>query len=205
MEQKDIYTCAEIEDGIRNSNREVLLYIYKKYFPIIRNIIIKEYGGTHEHARDVFQDAMVTVYTGLISNPPLKISSNFLNFLCMVCKRRMIDELRKKSKESREVEVCGISDEGININEYMEKEEKMRLFEKHFHKLGEKCRQLLSLFLNGLSTKEITNKLKMSSEQFTKKRRLQCKISLFKSIFTDSTLRELIDGKPWTIREIPKW
>lgn len=200
-----IYSSDGILEGIRNHNKEVLQFIYNNCYPLIKNIIIKHFYGSEDQAKDVFQDALLTIYTGVTTDPPLKIQHNFIAFLTTVCKRRMIDEMRKNKNEIHDLEIDWMEDSDDTINDLIVREEKARLFEKHFYRIGERCRKLLSLFFEGHSIKEITCMLKMSSERFTKLRRFQCKVLLFKSIYKDSKLKELIDGKPWTIREIPRW
>ncbi|PKP22533.1 MAG: hypothetical protein CVU05_03515 [Bacteroidetes bacterium HGW-Bacteroidetes-21] len=205
MSRVEEITNDVIIEGIRTKNSSIISYIYKNYYPIIENIILTQYHGSVAQAKDIFQDALLTVYTATTGEVPLKINYTFITFLSTICKRRMIDEIRKSKKETREIEFDCILNDEPNICDLIIEEDKVRLFEKHFTKLGEKCREILSMFLEGLSIKEITCKLNMSSDQFTKKRRLQCKISLFKRIFEDPTLKELINGKPWSIREIPRW
>lgn len=198
-------TNEEIIDGIRTKDSSVCSYIYKNYYPVIEKIILSQYQGTVAQAKDIFQDALMTVFTAAAGDIPLKIDYSFITFFSTICKRRMIDEIRKSKKLIRENKFDAVENDDPMICDIIIEEDKVRLFEKHFTQLGQKCKELLTLFLEGLSIREITCKLNMSSDQFTKKRRLQCKISLFKKIYEDPSLKELINGKPWTIREIPRW
>lgn len=199
------FSNEEIIDGIKCRNEAVLNYIYYNFYPEIEYIILNQYNGTIAHAKDVFQDAMLTIYTASCAEPPLKIQYSFITYLATICKRRMRDELQCTKKEIQVNNYEEVEDSDPTINERIIEEERVRLFEKHFNLLGEKCAELLTLFFEGYSIKEITERLNMSSIQFTKNRRLQCKNILFKSIYHDPTLKELINGKPWTIREIPRW
>jgi len=199
------YSNEEIIDGIRCRNEEVINYIYCNYYPEIEHIIINQYNGTIAHAKDVFQDALLTIYTASCADPPLKIQYSFFTYLATICKRRMRDELQCTKKEISVYNYEELEDPDPTINERIYEEERVRLFEKHFNLIGKKCEELLTLFFEEFSIKEITEMLKMSSVQFTKNRRLQCKNMLFKSIYNDPTFKELINGKPWTIREIPRW
>jgi len=198
------YTCEEILKGIKEQNKEVLLYIYQAYYPIVESIIINQFNGNREQAKDLFQEALCTIYTTLVNTLNFKLQYKFITFLATICKRRMIDEIRKKKKLKYELKLDDYEDDNY-ISALIEKEERIKLYEKHFNKLGEKCKTILQMFIHGYSIKQVLAKLNMSSEQFVKKRKLQCKISLFRSIYKDPILKELINGKPWTIREIPRW
>jgi len=205
MSQLAVYSDDELILGIKNSNKEILIFIYKNYYPKIEGVLLKQLGCNSECAKDVFQDALISIYTKVCSKQTIKIQYSFLTFLITLCKRRMIDKIRHSTFETNNHDCKDVVDEELDIIEILNKEERFRLFDKHFKQLGEKCRDILTLFLKGHTISEITIALKMSSEMFTKKRRLQCKISLFKSLYTDPELKELINGKPWTIREIPRW
>jgi RNA polymerase sigma factor (sigma-70 family) len=205
MDNTSNYSNEEIIAGIRSSDKLVLSYIYRTCYPVIERIILNEYRGSVEQAKDVFQDALLTLFTASSSDPPLKITHSFITYLTIICKRRMIDEIRENKKEFLGYDINEFVDDCPSIIDYMQEEDRIRIYEKHFQELGEKCRELLTLFLEGHTVAAITTMLSMSSEQFTKNRRLKCKRSLFKRIYDDPTLKELINGKPWTIREIPKW
>ena len=199
------YSNEELVEGIRCNNKTIISYIYINYYPLIEKIILNQFKGSIEQSKDVFQDALLVIYTASCGNPPLKIQKAFSTFLTTICKRKLIDEFRGTKKEVLGYNVDDFEDEEPSIIDMLNKEDRIRLYEKHFNLLGEKCKELLTLFLEGHSISAITRMLKMSTEQFTKNRKLQCKISLFKRIYEDPTLKELINGKPWNIREIPRW
>ena len=93
----------------------------------------------------------------------------------------------------------------LEIIEFINKAKRIKLYQKHFSEIGEKCQKLLNLALDGYSIREITTILNFSSENYTKKRKTLCKESLFKKIYYDSQLKELLYGKLWDIRKIPRW
>lgn len=202
---KILYSNEQLIDGIRFNNPKILTFIYRHYYPMIENIIINKYKGTTADAKDVFQDSLIVIYEGAISNPPLKIEYSFFTFLATLCKRRMIRKIhRNVNFVSYESEDELLQDSESEISELINKAERIKLYQKHLNEIGEKCRELIKLVLEGYSIKEITKKLNFSSENYTMKRRTQCKDELFKKIYFDSQLKELIN-EPWTIRKIPRW
>lgn len=197
-------TNDKIIEGLKSNSSEVLNFIYQNYYPVIEEIILYKYYGNKDDAKDIFQDGLLTAYSALMADPPLILQYKFITFLIAVCKRRMIDKIRTTKKKLIIDEHIEIESD-TNIIDYITNEDRKRLIEKHFSQLGEKCKALLRLFLEGHSITEVTLELDMSSEKFTKNKRLRCKKELFKKIYNDPLLKELSDGKPWTIREIPRW
>lgn len=206
MGNKCVYSNAQIIEGIISNNTKIISFIYKEYFPIIENIICNKLYGNKEDAKDVFQDALIALYRGASSKPPLVINNTFFTYFATICKRCMIGKIRKKVNlvwYENEDELPYENE--IEIIELLNKSERLTLYKKYFKRMGKKCQELITLFLENYSITEITNMLKMSSENFTKKRRTQCKDSLFIRIYEDPQFKELINGKPWNIREIPRW
>jgi RNA polymerase sigma factor (sigma-70 family) len=200
------YSNEQLLEGIKLNDYNILTFIYQYYYPMIEPIIMKRYGVDIDDAKDVFQDALIVIYEGVCSDSPLKINYSFFTFIATICKRNMFNKTRNKLKMVQyENEEKHPAIDDSEIFELIEKADRIRIYKKHFNDLGEKCRKLLTLVLKEVSIKEITSFFNFQSENFTKKRRNQCKESLFKKIYNDPQLKELINGKPWTIREIPRW
>lgn len=203
---KNFYSNEEIIEGIRSNNPKIISFIYEQYFPMMNKMIINNYKGTTTDAKDVFQDSLIIIYEGIMSNSLLLLQNSFIALLTTICKRKMIDRIRRNMKlihyENEDILPFESYQE---ILELADKTERIKLYQKHFNEIGEKCQKLIKLVLDGYSINEITKKLNFINENYTKRRRNQCKESLFKKIYFDSQLKELIYGKPWTIREIPRW
>ncbi|NTV83647.1 MAG: sigma-70 family RNA polymerase sigma factor [Bacteroidales bacterium] len=58
------YTQYGIIEGIRRKDKDVLKYVYRQYFPMVRYFIIRNHGS-EEDAEDIFQEAIVAVCEGL--------------------------------------------------------------------------------------------------------------------------------------------
>ena len=203
MNETALYASEEILDGIKNNKREVVTFVYTNYFPVVAGILRRDYGVSTDRCRDYFQEAMLAIFTCLNTNQTLSIDYSFLTYLMVICKRRMLDEMRRKKEVKINDSKHEIPDPSFTVNEIMIRDERIKLVHRHFSNLGEKCRKIMTLFLKGFSIREITEKLKMSSEYYTKKRRQKCKITLFKSIVNDQIYKELTDGKPCIIRKLP--
>jgi len=55
------YTKYGIIEGIRRKDKDVLRYVYKQYFPMVRYFIVRN-NGTEQDAEDIFQEAMIVVF-----------------------------------------------------------------------------------------------------------------------------------------------
>jgi RNA polymerase sigma factor (sigma-70 family) len=203
MYRSDFYTSEEILDGIKNNNRLVITFVYTNYYPVISYILKRDYGVSSDRCRDYFQEAMLAIFTCLHTHNPFSIHYSFITYLLVICKRRMLDEMKRKKEVKINLNKHEIPDPSFTANEILIKDERIKLVHRHFIKLGEKCRKIMTLFLKGFSTREITEKLNMSSEHYTKKRRQLCKVTLFKSIVNDQTYKELTDGKSRIVRKLP--
>lgn len=196
MSRTKYYTSDEILDGIKNNKKEILIFVYCRYYPIVEGILNRNHGVACVRIKDYFQEALLSIFTNLHSGTPVTLQYSFITYLMAICKRKMIDDFRRKKELKLNLSKHDMPDPAFTINDVIIKDERIKLVHKHFLKLGDKCRKIMTLFLKGFSIKEITETLNMSSEKYTKKRRQLCKITLFKSIFNDQIYKELTDGKP---------
>lgn len=206
MEHKRFYNKEDILKGLINHDRNVIIYLYTDIYPMIEKLLIKEYNATIEDARDIFQNALLSLYTYLLTKPSLKIEQTIFTFFYMFSKRRMIDKIRIKIKQRKLADKTAVYEETEpEIIEILMKEERMKLYSKHFGKLGEKCQVLLQLVFEGQTIKKITEILEFKSERFTQRQRLICKESLFRKIYSDPIFKELNYETSFDIRKLPKW
>ncbi|KAA1243211.1 RNA polymerase sigma factor [Aquimarina sp. RZ0] len=179
-----------IFNGIINGDDEVLKSFYKKNFKRIRNFVVMN-SGTEVDSEDVFQDALIVLYQKLKSDPS-SIHCSIHTFFYGVCKNIWRSKLRKKSN----LPFIGDSDNLIldvnaNIIEDIEKQERENLFRKHFLKLNNSCRQILTLYFEGKSVREIAMITKYS-EGNVRKKKFESKKLLMSMIENDPLYREFV-------------
>jgi DNA-directed RNA polymerase specialized sigma24 family protein len=78
------YSDKTILTGIKNRKDYILEYLYRDYFPKVKHIVISN-GGNEQDARDLFQEALIIVFSRLKKND-LIIKSSFHNFFIVLCK-----------------------------------------------------------------------------------------------------------------------
>ena len=87
------FTDAQIIEGILDSDRKVLDYIYGRFYGKIENFLVGK-GGNPEHVKDVFQEAMIVVCEN-VRNKGLILTCSFSTYLFAVCKNIWMHDLRK--------------------------------------------------------------------------------------------------------------
>jgi RNA polymerase sigma factor (sigma-70 family) len=171
-------------ENIRKQDRDTLVYIYKKFFPTIRNFVCVN-SGNEEDAEDIFQDSIIVLYKKIRDND-LELQCSFKTFLFSVSKNLWLKELDKRKIVRDKVELV---EDFANIEPQdevkVDTDENYNLYQKHFAELSDKCQELLKLYYSKVSLKEIAQKLGFSSEKYAKKRKYQCKENLIKRIKSD--------------------
>jgi RNA polymerase sigma factor (sigma-70 family) len=158
-------------DGLANNDSRIIDSIYKKFVPKVKSHIITN-SGNIDDANDVVQETLITLFnqaktSGLILTCP------FDAYFFLLCKRKWINELNKK--HNKEVT---LQDEFVSIDKSMQDmiyqtetfDEKKSLFDEMFQKLGNKCKELLSLSFNIKSLEEVAQKLNVTYAYVRKKK-----------------------------------
>jgi RNA polymerase sigma factor (sigma-70 family) len=188
------YTVEAILTGLKNSDNEVLGYVYKKYYPEIRFFVIKN-SGTDEDAKDTFQEALIVIYKKLKAGN-LELNCSFKTYLYSVTRLiwlRHLDKNKVKTSELNDWQVFVEFEDNMEL--FLSEQERYKLYQKYFMSLHKDCQAILKLFLQKVSLKEIQKKLNLSSEKYVKKRKYQCKEILVKRIKNDPNYKLLSDER----------
>ena len=179
----------ELKEGLRTGSSAAIEYMYDKYFERECRWII-QHNGSREEAKDVFQDALMAIYESL-QKPDYQITSQAGTFLHAICRNLWFKQLRDDRVLRKS------TDEGLELVEEEQAATALQLlgqdhlYKKMFLKLSEQCQNLLKRFLEGQSMKQITEEMSLSSENYTKKRKHQCKSKLVELIKEDPMYQEV--------------
>ena len=185
------YTIEAIIKGLKNSDNELLRYVYKKYYPEIRFFVIKN-SGNDDDAQDVFQEALVAIYKK-IKNDSLELRCSFKTYFYSVARIVWLRNLEKKKIKTTELSENQIHvDLDDDLDTMLQEQERFRLYQKHFLTLHKDCQEILRLHLEKVSMKEIQERLNFKTEKYVKKRKYQCKEILVKRIQNDPKYKRLI-------------
>lgn len=184
------YTVEAILTGLKNSDNEILRYVYKKYYPEIRFFVIKN-SGTEEDAKDTFQEALIVIYKKL-KEEDLELRCSFKTYLYSVTRLIWLKQLEKEKVKTDELTDNQVYVElEDNMDLMLSEQERFRLYQKHFLTLHKDCQEILKMFLQKIPLKEIQEKLNLKSEKYIKKRKFQCKEILVKRIKNDPNYNSL--------------
>lgn len=186
------YTNEDILEGLRNSDRAVIDYVYKEYFPVIRFFIIVN-AGDESDAEDIFQDALVIIFRKVCTDD-LKLSGSFKTFLYSICRNIWTVKLRGRLDvpEFLDVEKHDMVEDIFEIDFEETESRKYNLYHKHFLELDKNCKKLLRLFYRMLPLEEIANKMGYKNTDSLKSLKYLCKEKLKNNILNDPKYKKLI-------------
>lgn len=185
------YKVEEILEGIRRHDIRILQYVYKTYYSYIKYFIISN-SGNDDDAQDIFQEALVIIYRKL-DGSDLDISCTFKTYLYSVCRLLWLKQLEKrKTKNEYSLDNENFIELADETKDLSEQNERYKLYQKYFKKLGEDCRRVLEMSLEKISLKQIAEIMGYKSEKYAKKRKYQCKERLINEIKNDPQFKELV-------------
>jgi RNA polymerase sigma factor (sigma-70 family) len=189
------YSNDELLSGILRNDNVVLQFIYKNFYYKV-NLYVKKNSGDSDDANDVFQEAIIVIYRKLKANE-LVLNCAFETYLFSVCKYLWFKQLERQKTE-KEWTRDNPSDENEYVLDFIEaadKNERFKLYQKHFLTLGADCQKLLQLFFDKVSHKQIAQIMGIASESYVKKRKHKCKEYLVTSIKQDLNYKKILkDG-----------
>jgi RNA polymerase sigma factor (sigma-70 family) len=187
-------TLGQIIDGIRRRDNNTLAQIYKEIFPVVR-YFVKNNGGSPDDAQDVFQESLIIIYKQINDNK-LDIKSGFEAYVYGISRMVWLKILRNRDIHNRNVNYYETETISYQISEEsVEEELELRLFRKHFSKLGEECQKFLKLVTEGISYDEIAKKMGYKSEKIVRNKKYKCKETLIKMIKDDPEYQQMIRNK----------
>jgi RNA polymerase sigma factor (sigma-70 family) len=178
-------TDAEILDRIQKGDEKVLEYLYKKYFKMMSNIVMKN-NGTEDEAKDIFQDALI-VFWQKVSGGSFVLTSRVSTFLYSVCYNLWLKELDRKSRFTHEER------DNADPVDY-DRQERIKAINDCIAKLGETCRLLLSYYyFDELSMIDIAERMGFANADSVKSKKYKCKQELDKLVKTKFKVEDFLD------------
>lgn len=166
---------AAIKKGGSSLNAALQFVYYKTSCRESFLSFVRTQNGSIEEAEDFFIEGLYLFYTK-IQKEEFKEQSSLQTYLIGICKNLW---LSKRRQESRRAEIiAGIKSitliENENPGTTLLMKEKETLLEKVFNKVGEKCKDILSLSRLGYNAKEIAKKTGYKNENVVGKKKSNC-------------------------------
>ncbi len=173
------YSDKEIIDGILLGNKkthdDALNYVYKTYYPLIRNFILNN-NGDDEDAADIFQEAIIILYNQ-IKEDKFRGDSTVKTYIYAIARNLWLKELRKHPHQLSDIADTENFSAVIKEEEVDEadSEQKGTILRKLINQLGSGCKDILiDYYYARHSMKEIMIKFGLGSEQAAKNKKYRC-------------------------------
>ncbi|MBQ0787446.1 MAG: sigma-70 family RNA polymerase sigma factor [Oceanihabitans sp.] len=173
MSEKKIHEDQKYIEGLLKNNSFIIQAIYDTFVPKVINYI-KQNSGDADQAQDVIQETLITIYNQA-SQKKLQLTCPFDAYFFLLCKRKWLNELKKKTNKEVTIneEVLSKDDDSQELAfETSLFGEKQELFNTMFQKLGNACKDLLKATFKIKSMEEVAKSLGVTYAYARKKKSL---------------------------------
>ena len=173
MGDSSTHADQQYVDALLNNDHLLIADIYKKFAPKVIGYI-KKNSGDEAGARDIIQEAIMTIYDQA-KTKGLTLTCPFDAYFFLICKRKWLNVLKKKKPEGVTIneEITSID---AQLQEQADETErfdaKTSLFNEMLAAMGDKCRELIKLSFKIKSMEEVAAKLGVSYAYARKKKSL---------------------------------
>lgn len=158
---------SDILEKIRLGDEKVLEYLYKKYYRMMTNIVLKG-GGTETEAQDVYQEALIAFWQKAASGK-LVLTSKISTYIYSICQNQWRKEIDRKSRLSRE------DKDGEEFQSH-EESENYQIVIDSIEELGDPCKTILTCYyFENMSMTDIANKMGFANTDTAKTKKYKCK------------------------------
>jgi RNA polymerase sigma factor (sigma-70 family) len=166
-----------------NNDAKLIDEIYKKCAGKVKSFVVFN-NGTTSDAEDIFQEALVDIYNQ-VKYKDLQLTCPFEPFLLLVCKRKWLNALKKKSvlqvtNNDEDLLLVG-EDTFEQALELEEQKAQSDLFLKAFEKLGERCKEIIQWSMQGDAQEKVAEALGVTYG-YLRKKKSECMASLIKLV-----------------------
>jgi RNA polymerase sigma factor (sigma-70 family) len=178
-----IHSDQRYIEALLLNDKQIVGEIYQRFSPAIRSYILKN-RGSEDDAADIFQESLIDIYNQA-KYKGLQLTCPFEPFLLLVCKRKWLNEIKKRGHSPVTKLSDDLSDWGEDVFAAAERisneEDKARIFLEQFERLGEKCREILRLSLTGGRQEKIAEALGVTYG-YLRKKKSECMATLLSYI-----------------------
>jgi len=156
----------------------------------------RKYHLSNDDSFSAYSDAIVSVIHNIIHSN-FDHRSSIKTYLFQIFSNKCIDLVRKKTTNKERVHhataepelLSYLPDRAKTVIDKLIDQQKINTVKQHLNTMGEKCREILLLFEDGYTDKEIAEQLQYNSAAVAKTTRLRCLEKIkekMKHLFTQS-------------------
>lgn len=177
MQDRDIIEGLQT---VSNQRQHIEKFLYLQYRYFIEEGS-KKYKLNHEDSFSAYSDAILSVIRNIV-NGSFNHNSSLKTYLFQIFSNKCIDLVRKRTTNIQKVNqsaaepelLSHLPDKSKSIIEKLIGQQKMQEIRRQLQEIGEKCKQILLLFEEGFTDKEISERLAYNSASVAKTTRLRC-------------------------------
>jgi RNA polymerase sigma factor (sigma-70 family) len=176
---------SEILEKISRGDEKTLEFLYKKYYRMMIKLVISN-NGSEQEGKDIYQEALIVFWQKAVSGK-FTLTSKISTYLYSICLNLWRKELDRKSK---------LSSEEKDGAEYLDddRQERMKIIQDCIEQLGDNCKKILTYYyFDGMSMKDISEKLGLANTDTAKTKKYKCKKKLDQLIKTKYTASDFLD------------
>ncbi len=176
--------------GLVNNDSKAIDTIYRENFTMIQSFILNN-NGSYDDARDVFQEAVITLYEKAKSES-FVLTCQIKTYIYSVCRRLWLKRLQQMGRYSLDVESLT---ETVSVEEDTDLREKRNadfvIMDRAVNSLGEPCKSLLeSYYINKKGMTEIAAEFGYTNADNAKNQKYKCLMRLKKLFFAQYNIGE---------------
>jgi len=170
-------------EGLLHDDAPVIQEIYRRFAPVIKYYILKN-QGSEDDAADIFQESLIDIYNQA-KFKQLQLTCPFEPFFLLVCKRKWLNELKKRGRSPVTKSSDDVYDMGEDVfaaaEQVVKEEAKAGIFLQQFERLGEKCREILRRSMAGEAQEKMAEVLGVTYG-YLRKKKSECMATLLSYI-----------------------
>lgn len=167
----ELIAALKTENGIDNAIR----FIYRTHYRLLEGLVLTN-SGSKIDAQDLIQEVLM-LFIDMVQKDKYRGEASVKSFLYTIARNLWITELRKRGSDSKRNELFEINREQVeeDISGYLTRKEAHQTVIDLFDQLGERCKQILTLFYyDNLSVKDILKQTNYENEQVLRNRKYKC-------------------------------
>lgn len=174
---------AEIIENLKQNGinrRKAEEHLFNRYVYFIREAV-KKYSLSEEEAFDVYSDTVLSAIEK-ISTGSFEGRSTLKTYLFRIFHNKCVDRIRKLTTNKNKIHrttfipdmMLHLSDSAKSVIQQLIERSDFDLLKRKLNEIGDNCRQLLMLFADGYSDKEIASSMEYKTAEVVKTSRLRC-------------------------------
>lgn len=177
-----IHTDQRYLQALLENDVPIVREIYDKYAGKVRQYVLAN-SGSEDDAADIFQESLIDIYNQA-KNKGLQLTCPFEPYLIIVCKRKWLNELKKRGRQpvTKAVDDVSIGEDVFALAEQLKlSQERQQVFLQCFEQLGASCKEIIRKCLGGEDQEKIAEQLKVSYG-YLRKKKSECVAALTQMI-----------------------